>query len=140
MKHEMDRLLGVVERYLIEGREGGTSLKEALDAAGHLRAAIELESVTGKWYRHRIVKRKVVPEAQFLWDPLATEAKRELSQEVEKEVAIYFRSHKHCQKHVESFCLYSDRGLTVMVVATLYGPGSIRDESLEELVRKGEMN
>jgi ribosomal protein L40E len=137
MNSKIDRLLTTIERFLIEGRDGGVSPEEALHSARHLRSAIRKETAKGRWYHKRIVKMKAVPGAKFFSEPLVIDAEKELLREVEVEIDAYFRSHGPCLRLVDSFCTYRRDGLMVMVAATLYGPGSIREEVLREQIDTG---
>lgn len=133
---QRNRHLRTVEQFLIEGREGGVSLQDALASVVALRSFVERLNTEGRWYKHRIVKRKVVPEVKFVTDPLAIEAERDLTRQAEREKDVWLRSHRPCQWRADSFYTYKRDGLELYVVITLYGPGSIRDEVLASIIRE----
>lgn len=131
-----------LESYLLQGALGDIALEEALMALLALKEHMDDLGISARWYKHRVVRSKAVPT--YRRDhPEAVEAERQLHQEVRAEIARYLGSHPPCQQRIDVFYVPDlsggqGAGLIAVVVGTLYGPESIRDEVLTEKAKRRE--
>ena len=91
------------------------------------------------WYRHRIVKHRLVKDVRFAEDPRITEAFKELHRLAEGEMSIYTRSHYPGQVVKTEFVSQRVEGLEAFVALTLFGPPDMQKEILTELAERGEV-
>ena len=99
--------------------------------------------MTDKWYRHRIVKRLLIPDrsssvAAALVALDVANAQTTLRERVKAEMSIYLRSHHPGQILLTEFVKPRAGGIEVFVARTLYGPLSVEDEIISELAERGE--
>lgn len=91
-----------------------------------------------QWYRHRVVKRLILPGIRQAGHPNVGIAKKTLRHQAEAEMSLYLKSHHPGQMLLTEFVRPHPTGLWVIVGLTLYGPPSIEDEIIAELAKKGE--
>ena len=95
--------------------------------------------MTDTWYRHRVVKHKLVRGVRFAEEPGVAEAMKELHRLAEGEMSIYTRSHYPGQILKTEFVGQRMEGLEVFVALTLFGPPDMKKEILQELAERGEV-
>lgn len=91
------------------------------------------------WYRHRIVKRKLVKGVRFIEDPRVVKAFKELHRLAKGEMSVYTRSHHPGQIIKTEFVSQRTEGLEAFVALTLFGPPEMEKEILTELAERGEV-
>lgn len=97
--------------------------------------------MTDKWYRHRIVKRLLLPGIWSSNDPQVAIAKGTLLRQAKDEMMRhYLRSHRPGKTLRTEFVKpRPGNSLEVFVALTLYGPPSVEDEIISELAERGEV-
>lgn len=91
------------------------------------------------WYRHRIVKHKLVKHIRFADDPRVKEVLKQLRELAKGEMSIYTRSHHPGQLIKTEFVSQRVEGLEAFVALTLFGPPDMQKEILSELAERGEV-
>lgn len=92
----------------------------------------------GIWYRHRVVKRLLLPGIRFPDHPDVDIAKGTLRRQAEGEMSLYLRSHFPGKILHTEFVKPRATGIEVFVALTLFGPPSMEDEIISELAQRGE--
>jgi len=91
------------------------------------------------WYRHRIVKRRLIKDVRFASDPRVSEALVDLRRQAQADVGVYLRTHHPAQQIKTEFVSQRAEGLEVFVAVTLFGPPDLQKEILTELAERGEI-
>lgn len=91
------------------------------------------------WYRHRVIKHKLVQGVRFADDPRVIKAFKQLHRLAKGEMFIYTRSHYPGQIIKTQFVSQRREGLEAFVALTLFGPPDMQKEILTELAERGEV-
>jgi len=91
------------------------------------------------WYRHRVIKHKLLPGVRFASDPRVADALTTLKRQAEVDMAAYLKSHHPGQKLTTPFVHQEADGLRVFVAVTLFGPPEMEKEILQELAEREEI-
>lgn len=91
------------------------------------------------WYRHRVVKRRLIKDVRFASDPRVARALTDLRRQAKADIAVYLRSHHPGQQIKTEFVSQRAEGLEVFVAVTLFGPPDMQKEILTELAERGEI-
>jgi len=91
------------------------------------------------WYRHRIVKHKLIQDVRFADDPRIAKAFEELHELAKAEMSVYTRSHHPGQIVKTEFVSQRVEGLEAFVALTLFGPPDLQKEILTELAERGKV-
>ena len=91
------------------------------------------------WYRHRVVKRRLVKGVRFADDWRVATTLKDLYRQAQADINSYLRSHHPGQQIKTEFVSQRAEGLEVFVALTLFGPPDMQKEILTELAERGEI-